>query len=135
MWIKLKHYFDKIWGFLKRNWEWFAGFIVMIGTAILLFRSGRVENLMKMFENLNQKRKKDYKDLVKEQQEQHEKGREVLEKYEKARERIELKYFDKRKQLQEEKKKKLKKLAEENRKDPEKFAEDIANEFGIEYVE
>ena len=63
------------------------------------------------------------------------KRNEVLEKYAEIVDKIEKKYAEDQKELDNKKKKEIKEIVEKYNDDPDAMAKLIADEFGFEYVE
>jgi len=134
--LKFKLFLKKLWGFVKKNWYWLSGVIVLIYFLIRnsVF-SNSYKNLAKDFSLLNQYRKKDYKDKVEEQENEIKKRREVIDKYNESLEKIDKRYEEKEQEAKAQAKKDAKRLAKEYEEDPKKFVDEIAEEYNLEVVE
>jgi len=125
--LKIKTILKKIWLWLKTNWWFPVGFLLLVvGYATGVVNTDGVKDLF-------QKRKENHKKQIEVIETQRDEEREILKTSAEAQKILADKFAEDKEKLTREHKKEIKKLVEEARGDKDEFGRKFAEKFGIEF--
>lgn len=126
-WIKAKTILKKIWLWLKTNWWFPVGFLLLVvGYATGVIDTDTVKDLF-------QQRKENHKKQIEIIEAQRDEEREIIKMSIEAQRALAEKFAEDKEKLTREHKKEIKKLAEEARGDKDEFGRKFAEKFGLEF--
>ena len=132
-WLIIKEFFSKLWGFVKKYWQFFAGFIAAI-LSMLAFRN-RSDGL-EVLENEKESNQKEIEAIKKSEEILKNKSKDALYLYEKTIREVEKKFDEDSKALSEDTKRKVRRIIEDTKEDPTELTSRISKLTGYEiYVE
>lgn len=130
--LTIKTFFKKAWVWLKHNWK--VPLIVLYTIVLWLFFRRR-DKAREVLEARAESYESQIEVINKAHTEEIKKRDQVLKQYVDIISQLEKEYAEKKKDLDKKKKKEVKELVEKYYNKPDDLAREIAEKFGLEYIE
>ena len=132
-WLIAKVWSAKIWAFIKKYWQIFAGAIYTV--VVWIYFKGKVDNIKEVLSVEEDAHKKEVDTLNSSHAKEIASRDEALDKYQQIIDKIEKKYKEKKKTLSDKKRAEVKKLVAENSEDPATLSKLLSERFDIVHIE
>jgi len=132
-WLIIKEFFSKMWDFIKKYWQFFAGLVVAL-LGMLAFRNQ--SDGLEVLENEKESNQKEIDAIKKSEEILKNKSKDALYLYEKTVREVEKKFEEDSRALSEDTKRKVRRIIEDTKEDPTELTSRISKLTGYEiYVE
>ena len=132
-WLVAKVWSAKVWIFIKKYWQVFAGAIYAL--AVWLYFKGQADKIKEVLKVEKETHQKELDTLNSSHAEEIALRDGALAKYHEIIAKIEKEYESKKQELSDKKRTEVRKLVAENSEDPSNLSKLLSERFGITYVE